>query len=207
MNFSGIASDTLVGRVLRLPFKLIPKGAIFPILQGKLQGRKWIVGSSNHGCWLGSYEYRKRLLFEKTVAEGDCVFDIGANVGFYTLLASALVGRRGHVFAFEPEPSNIAYLKKHVKINGVQNVRIIEAAVSDHDGQGHFERGIENTEGKLSDSGALVVNCVDLDRMISDAGLYPPNVIKIDVEGGELEVLRGSTQLLAAHHPTIFLAT
>lgn len=65
---------------------------VVPVLQGSLRGRKWIVGSSNHGCWLGSYEWKKQRLFTRTVSSGDVVFDIGAHVGFYTLLASVLVG-------------------------------------------------------------------------------------------------------------------
>ena len=71
------------------------------ILQGKLRGKKWIVGSGNHAYWLGSHEYKKRILFEKVIRQGSIVFDIGAHVGFYTLLASVLVGTKGKVFAFD----------------------------------------------------------------------------------------------------------
>ena len=99
MNFSAIPFKTLYGKILRLPLRLIPKNMKLPILQGKLRGEKWIVGSSNHGCWLGSYEYKQRILFEKTIIRGSVIFDIGAHVGFYTLLASKLVGPKGKVFA------------------------------------------------------------------------------------------------------------
>ena len=97
MNFSGISNKKLLGKLLRFPFRFIPTDMRMPILQGRLKGKKWIVGSSNHGCWLGSYEYEKRLVFEKTVTKGSIVFDIGAHVGFYTLLASVLVGPGGRV--------------------------------------------------------------------------------------------------------------
>ncbi|MDW8317197.1 MAG: FkbM family methyltransferase, partial [Anaerolineae bacterium] len=90
MNLSGISSKSLIGRVLRFPLRLIPPKAVLPIMQGRLKGRKWIVGSSSHGCWLGSYEYAKRIVFERTVRENSVVFDIGAHVGFYTLLAAVL---------------------------------------------------------------------------------------------------------------------
>ena len=69
-------------------------------MQGKIRGKKWVVGSGNHGYWLGWYEYDKRILFEKTVTKQSIVFDIGAHVGFYTLLASELVGPGGKVYAF-----------------------------------------------------------------------------------------------------------
>jgi len=129
INFSGITDNSVVGKVLRLPLKLIPGGTILPILQGNLKGKKWIVGSSNHGCWLGTYEFAKQRLFSETIREGSVVYDIGAHVGFYTLLASVLVGPKGKVVAFEPLPRNIYYLKKHLRLNQCKNVILVEAAV------------------------------------------------------------------------------
>lgn len=114
MNLSGISSASVVGKLLRLPLVLLPGNLQMPIMQGRLKGKKWIVGSSNHGCWLGSYEYRKRILFEKMVPHGSIVYDLGGHVGFYSLLASVLVGPTGHVFVFEPFPANLAYLRKHL---------------------------------------------------------------------------------------------
>jgi len=70
LNFSKISSDSIIGKFLRFPLKLLPQNMIVPIIQGKLRGKKWIVGSSNHGCWLGSYEYEKQVLFSKIVQEG-----------------------------------------------------------------------------------------------------------------------------------------
>ena len=207
MNFSGISNETALGRLLRSPLRLIPGNTVVPILQGRLRGKKWIVGSSSHGCWLRSYEHRKRLLFEKTVVEGGCVFDVGANVGFYTLLASVIVGAGGSVFAFEPAPSNVAYLREHLRLNEVRNVEVFEVAVSDHEGQEHFELGGHNTLGRLSASGQLVVNCARLDEMSARYGFRAPDMMKIDVEGAELAVLQGASRLLAASHPAIFLAT
>src|ERR671919_200683 len=104
INFSAVASNTRAGRLLRAPLNWIPSELSVPILQGALRGKKWVVGSSTHGCWLGSYEYAMRHLFERTVERGDIVYDVGAHVGFYTLLASVLVGPTGRVLAFEPLP-------------------------------------------------------------------------------------------------------
>src|SRR5580765_1322501 len=101
-NLSGISRETLIGKLLRAPLRLLPRTAAVPILQGPLRGKKWIVGSGTHGCWLGSYEYDKQKLFQKTVRSGDVVYDVGANAGFYSLLASLLVGEKGHVYSFEP---------------------------------------------------------------------------------------------------------
>lgn len=207
MNFSGIPNQTFLGRALRLPFRLIPRNSVLPILQGRLRGKKWIVGSSSHGCWLGSYEHKKRILFEEIVEEGSCVFDIGANVGFYTLLASVMVGPRGRVLAFEPVPSNLTFLKAHLGLNGVENVDVFETAVSDREGQERFECCKDRCEGRLTANGNFVVHCVSLDGLTARSVFRAPDVIKIDVEGAELSVLRGGSRLLAAFHPTIFLAT
>src|SRR5262245_8579614 len=141
MNPSAISIDTPVGKLLRLPLRLIPGRAVLPILQGPLRGKKWIAGASDNGCWLGSYEYQKQRLFAKSVSPGDVVFDVGAHVGFYTLLASVLVGKRGRVIAFEPVPANLEYLRHHIRLNRIDNVEIIEAAVSDTDGVSAFKIG------------------------------------------------------------------
>jgi FkbM family methyltransferase len=193
--------------VLRLPLRLIPQDTVLPILQGKLRGLKWIAGSSNHGCWLGSYEYHKRQALEKMVAKGSVVLDIGANAGFYTLLASVLVGRQGRVFAFEPVPRNLRYLKEHLRINGIANVSVIEAAVADCAGIAHFDAGPNPSMGHLAADGCLTVRTVSLDEMVGSGELLPPDCMKIDVEGAEASVLLGAKSLLAALHPTIFLAT
>src|SRR6266436_706615 len=135
INLSAIPSSRWFGRVLRWPLQWIPQDAVVPILQGPCAGMRWIVGSSTHGCWLGSYEYEKRKLFEELVGPGDVVYDIGAHVGFYTLLASVLVGHTGRVVAFEPSPRNLAYLRRHLAMNRLNNVTVVEGAVYDHDGE------------------------------------------------------------------------
>lgn len=207
IDFSGISNKTLIGKFLRLPLKFIPKDTVFPILQGKLKGKKWIVGSGNHGYWLGSFESKKRILFEKSVVKGSVVYDVGANVGFYTLLASFLVGDSGKVYAFEPVPENILYLNKHIKLNNASNVVVIEAAVSDQSGELNFKENVDSTQGSLSPEGSLVVKSVKLDDLAEKGSISIPQYIKIDVEGGEMLVLKGAKNILKRFHPTIFLAT
>jgi hypothetical protein len=95
LNPSAISNRTLLGKVLRLPLRLLPKGMAIPILRGSAKGLKWIVGSSNHGCWLGTYELEKQVALERFVKPGMTVYDIGAQAGFYTLFFSRLVGGGG----------------------------------------------------------------------------------------------------------------
>jgi FkbM family methyltransferase len=207
MNFSGISKQTFLGQLLRFPLKLIPPQTIMPIWQGKLRNKKWIVGSGDSGYWLGSYEYEKQLLFEQTITEGSVVFDIGAHVGFYTLLASVLVGTSGKVVAFEPLPRNLFYLHEHLRLNQLQNVMVMEAAVSEASRVTSFDESSTSFTGRISPEGKLQVKTVALDALTSTGKIPMPTHIKIDVEGAELSVLCGAQETLNQARPTIFLAT
>jgi FkbM family methyltransferase len=193
--------------MLRQPLRLIPANAAMPILQGRLRGKRWIAGAHTHGCWLGSYESEKQKLFASRVRTGDTVFDIGANAGFYTLLASDLVGKLGHVYAFEPVPRNTEFLHKHIRLNRINNVTVIESAVSDRAGETSFDDSSGSATGHLNSEGKLKVRTVAIDALISEGEILPPNCMKIDVEGAEFLVLSGATSMLRNYHPTIFLAT
>jgi len=220
MNFSAISDRTAFGKFLRLPLCLIPPGTAMPILQGALRHKKWIVGSGNHGYWLGSYEREKCRIFERTVTEGSTVFDVGAHAGFYSLLAASLVGPRGKVFAFEPSPRNLRYLRQHLQMNTSTNVQVIDAAVSNRTGMAWWEEGVNSSTGHLlrqdvAPAGAPVaarrprfrVRTLSLDQTIARGELPAPDYMKIDVEGAEELVLAGARSLLRCAHPTLFLAT
>ena len=186
---------------MRLPLRVLPKNAIVPVLQGELRGRKWIVGSSNHGCWLGTYEYENQHLFASLVPMDGVIYDLGANVGFYTLLAAT---RAKRVIAVEPVARNLAFLKRHLELNRVSNVEVWSAAAADKEGEEPFTAGPNHSMGKLANKGPLV-RTVTLDHLSDACG--PPALIKVDVEGAEYRVLLGAQQCLAAYHPTIFMST
>lgn len=198
---------SLLRRVLRLPLRLLPGFVRMPIFTGPLRGKRWIVGSSIHDVWLGTYEPDKQALFAKTVTTGSVVFDIGAHAGFYTLLASALIGPTGRVFAFEPMPNNIANLREHVRLNGVTNVTIIEKAVADVAGVAAFTACRSSSQGHLLPDGELKVETVSLDGLVERGELPLPDFVKMDIEGAEVRALHGAQKLLARRHPAIFLGT
>lgn len=207
MNFSSISEETFLGKMLRLPLRLIPANMRLPIMQGRLQGKLWVVGAGTHGYWLGSYESEKQGIFGKYVRAGSVVYDIGAHTGYYTLLASTLAGAAGRVVAFEPLPRNIHYLREHLRINHVTNVQVIPVAVGDRSGTAHFSEGESSFQGRLSADGGIEVPAVSLDELWEKKELPLPDVVKIDVEGAEFLVLSGAERLLQANHPVIFLAT
>jgi len=187
--------------------RLLPQQARVPIVQGPLRGYRWVVGSGVHGYWLGSYEWDKRQVFEATIQPGDVVFDVGANVGFYTLLAAKLVGNTGRVFAFEPAPRNLHYLRQHLALNRVRNAAIWSVAVADRSGTLSFDAGPNSHMGRISTSGEFTVQAVSLDELVTHEDLPPPNVIKMDIEGGEVQALVGARTVLTNHKPIILLAT
>ncbi len=198
--------DAVFGKIIRLPLKLIPQGQVVPIIQGPLRGKRWIIGSSVHGCWLGHYEKQKQLLFAKNVKSGMVVYDIGANVGFYTLLSSHLVGPAGKVLAFEPVPRNVKFLERHLRLNGIKNAAIVAKAVGLENSFAKFDVGSSCCQGRVCEQGKLDVEVIRLDSLVSNDYLTP-DIIKMDIEGGELDALLGGEQLLRSKMPTIFLAT
>lgn len=206
-NLSGISNESLIGKLLRAPLRLIPPTTVVPILQGALRGKKWIVGSGSHGCWLGSYEYAKQKALQSEMKAGNVVYDIGANVGFYSLLASTIVGESGHVYSFEPFPKNLRELRKHLEMNQTRNCSVIDAAVSFADGEAIFDPSDDRCMGHLAATGSLRVRTVTLDGLVSKKLIRPPNLMKIDIEGAEFGCLQGASHVIQESRPIIFLAT
>jgi FkbM family methyltransferase len=207
LNFSHIDRSTLLGRTMRWPLSLIPAKTRLPIVQGPLTGYRWIVGSSNHGCWLGSYESEQQSLFKKWVKKGDIVFDIGAHVGFYTLLSSHLVGDKGRVVAFEPIPENLTYLEQHLRMNTIANVDILEVAVSNRQGHDRLSNGPSSSMWHFDAQGSLEVRTIRLDDLVLDEKLPAPSLIKMDIEGAEALALHGCAGVIDAFHPVFILST
>ncbi len=207
MDFSKINYRTFFGRLVRLPLRLIPKSTVMPILQGSLKGKKWVVGAGSHGYWLGSYEIHKRIAFEREINPGMVIYDIGANVGFYSLLGANLAGSSGKVVAFEPFHRNVEYIQRHIELNKFHNIDVLEVAVSNKSGKGFFEAGGSIATGHLSEQGSIEVRTITLDEYILEGTAPKPDVIKVDVEGAEHEVFKGAQELIQKWRPLIFLDT
>ncbi len=208
-DWSTISTNSILGKALRLPFKLIPKRAVVSVRAGLNRGMKWKVGSSIHGCWLGTYELEKQEALKKFIRPGMTVFDIGANAGFYTLAFSRLVGEKGHVWAFEPLAENADNILRHVILNKLQNVTLLQTAVSDKNGIIGFQIAENNSMGTISDSNlSYKIPAVSLDYLFAEEiiSLLMPDVIKIDVEGSESLVLEGAKNLLIQNKIVLFIA-
>jgi FkbM family methyltransferase len=146
--------------------------------------------------------------------EGKCFYDAGAHIGFYSMIAARLVGPTGRVLALEPDPDNVLVMKENIAKNELGWVKVVAAAVWSADGQMEFERGADTPSrmsGKVVSPNAApsasgnVVSCaaVTLDHLsCSDR---PPEVVKVDVEGGETAVLHGARATLEHHHPALLI--
>ena len=208
MDANIVAPKSLLGRILRFPLRLIPQSAHVRVLRGPLRGQHWIVGSSSSGCWLGITETAKQLAFAESVKRGKVVFDLGANVGHYTLLACLQVGPEGRVFSFEPLPRNLGFLRKHLKLNNVTNCTVWEAAVGNAEGTANFVSSNPFMGHLTTDSkGTLTVKVVKLDDLVASQQIPPPDLIKCDIEGGEYDALMGASFILEKYGPPVFLAT
>lgn len=209
IDLSRISNESVLGRALRVPLKLIPGRTVVPILQGPLRGARWIVGSGTHGCWLGSYETPTQRACLVHVRPGMVAYDLGANVGFYTLLFSRLVGPGGAVHAFEPAERNLQLLKRHVGMNGATNVRIHPVAVGRTIGAVTFDPGSGPSMGHVvshAGSTTVTVPAVSPDDFVYGQGHPAPDVVKMDIEGGEVEALAGMNKVLQARRPTLLVS-
>jgi len=179
-----------------------------PISKGSLAGMWWSPNSGGKilRILLGSYEFEQSELIFNALSSGRTFIDIGANHGYYTLMASRRVEKAGLVIAYEPEPKNFDMLSRHVRWNRLTNTQLRPFAVGAENGTGRFARGNGTGTGKLSKEGDIEVSVVQLDQEVQQHG-WQPNVLKVDVEGAEMEVLRGAAETLRVHRPDVFLST
>lgn len=160
------------------------------------------------------HEEGTTALFKKVVKPGDIVLDLGANIGYFTILAAKLAGPTGKVFSFEPEPTNFWYLTKNIKLNHCINVFAFQKAVSDRVGQtqlfvcsydsGHHTinqyDGIESyRRGRRSMAHAIEIETLTVDEFLRDK-IDRVDIIKMDVEGAEALALLGMKDTLGCNH-------
>jgi len=196
-------ASSALGKVLRWPLRWIPKSTVVRVRRGINAGMKWRVGAHTHGCWLGTYELAKQQAVSRLVRAGMNVVDIGANAGFYTLAFSRLVGSSGHVWAFEPLAANVAKLLHHASLNRLDNVTVVQCALAETAALRGFRRAAHDAMGALTaDANDYLVPTARLD----DFPMPVPDLVKIDVEGGELAVLRGAARLIAQRRTTWLVA-
>ncbi len=199
--------NTIVNRIarflwwsgLRRPFRALVRRSfrnVEKIQTGPLRG-KYFNGGLAH--MLGIYETEVQSIIKSHLFPGAVFYDIGANNGFITLLAASLVGHDGLVFAFEPLPGNVRILQKNIEMNYIQGCVLVDKAVSNKNGRQELFVSKSSATPSLLRAGphdveSISVSTVTLDEFVQS---HPaPDLIKMDVEGAEVDVLEGATSLL-----------
>jgi len=195
-------------------------GGVIDVVAGYGKNLKMILSlgdkanPQNIYYWLGLYELEIQRLFAKLIKPGFVIYDIGAYLGFFSLLAARLAGPSGRVYAFEPLADNIERIKSHLSLNGMADtVFCIPKAVFEktdnvpfynvgRDDWGRIGETISATEKYPSEPSAIA-ETISLDEFIFQEGNPAPHLIKIDVEGREGKVLAGARQLLKKFKPII----
>jgi FkbM family methyltransferase len=173
-----------------------------------LSGQEWDLFAQ------GQKEPTTIGVFQSLLTPGMTVLDVGANIGYYSLVAAVRVGPSGQVIAYEPTPFVVKRLQENVNLNQFRQISVVEGAISDRVGTGTFylNSNQESSEGNslieaAVSSGSVQITCpqTTLDAEMTRLNLKQVDVLKIDVEGNEVKVLRGARQLLTTFAPQILL--
>jgi FkbM family methyltransferase len=173
-----------------------------PIRAGVLKGFSISLASGTRFI-RGEYETEKTLAFCENIAPGDFVLDVGGHIGYFAMLAAKLAGSTGLIWTFEPAPRQYKLLRLHIAKNGLNTIVHFDSAVSSQKGQARFDNSKGSGTGHLSSTGALQVSTVAIDNLELPRR---PSLIKIDIEGGEVDALLGMQRTIAVHRPIIMVA-
>lgn len=177
---------------------------------------KLVIGTYNFEEWGTAHNAGFRQWVEACRGK-HTVLDIGAHIGLYALPASGVLSEEGRIYAFEPADANRQFLMQHLAYNQIRNVEVIPNLVGDEHKQGvpFFETAavhgmntiVQQSVTHKSDAlfRKMLRNQIRLDDFCRERGITP-EVIKIDVEGGELNVFKGAREILGRVHPLIFLS-
>jgi FkbM family methyltransferase len=181
-----------------------------------------VRGGPGEGLWLllnprtgveyfhGKVEPEVQKVLERFLRQGMTFYDIGANIGFFSLLAARLVGESGKVISFEVDPEIAARLREHVARNRFRAISVQEMAVWSESRAVPFvradadispDRGLGHVDLSAAGTGTIEVQGVSLEDFVR--GAPAPDFIKCDAEGAELEIFRGARKLLAEERPII----
>jgi FkbM family methyltransferase len=185
-------------------------GGMVTVRRGVAAGLRLEMSGASADYGPGTNELPVQEALRDLLAPGTIFFDVGCNVGFFTVLAARLVGPTGSVHAFEPIPHLAASARRNAAVNGLDNVSVHAVAVADHGGQAELLLAEHPGGATLSRSdappdlaGVASVPVVTLDDLVARGQVPPPDVVKIDVEGAEMAVLDGMQAVLHTNRPSL----
>lgn len=164
--------------------------------------------------WLGTYEPDLQAAIRDLVPAGSVIYDVGANIGYVSLLFARATGAGGHVYAFEALPENAQRWTRNVELNGMAGrMHLFAGAVTDFAGPVHFLVHSSGGMGKVAGSAGredayeadLILDGLSLDVFVFSQGNPPPQVVKMDIEGGEVLALPGMRRVLTEVRPLMLM--
>lgn len=192
-------------------------GKIVTLRRGPAAGCRW----RHYRCFqpwmaMGLYEPHVATLIDNELKPGDVFYDVGANAGYFALIAAKAVGPGGKVIAFDPNPVNVRSVKEQARLNQLEDVCLVEPlAVSDRRSYLNFVVPKVNANGHLQGAGApnleddgevIEVETISLDEYVENHP--PPTWLKMDIEGAEVLALEGMRKLLSGPHaPRLLIST
>jgi FkbM family methyltransferase len=201
----------LTGLLRPIVNRLMPAGLMkVKVRSGAGAGLWLIIDARNEKFfWTGTHECSVQQALCEILKPGMVFWDVGANIGFLSLIASRCVGAAGRVHAFEPLHANRKRLAKNLAINGIGNVTIHDCALAASSGEAilhsHYSPLMWTLLPERGHREGIVVRCETLDEQAERLGA--PDLIKVDTEGNELEVLRGGIGLLSSKMPALLYET
>ena len=174
------------------------------VRSGPLKGSRWTLFSGIRFV-RGTFEPEKTAIIINALGMGDVFWDVGANVGYFTVLGAKIVGKEGAVVAIEPSPVNLAFLKRNVKLNKAENVTILPIAAGAAQGTVRLNTRSGRGTHCVDNLGDTLVDVNSIDSLIQ-SGLPSPTFVKIDVEGFEEYVIEGMKTCLRMNSPKLLVA-
>lgn len=215
----------LAGLIRRSLNRAAPAGLVeVQVAAGLLAGATLLLDlQGEKDYWLGTYEADLQSALQDLVRPGMVLYDVGANVGYISLMMARLAGASGRVYAFEALPENTDRLARNIRLNGLEHrIFAVNCAVIDRPGTTTFWPGpsddtgrVEGAVGRQSfgQTGATIpgpaapiqVQAISVDNFVFEQGNPPPDLVKLDIEGGEVLAMPGMRRTLCEHHPVILL--
>lgn len=209
--------EPLAGAIRGTLNRAAPQGLVLVnVAAGELAGARLSLDlQSEKDYWLGTYEPELQQAILDLIQPGMVIYDVGANIGYVSLLLARRAGAGGTVFAFEALPANLERLRANLALNEFAGkVTVIPCAVVDAPRGVQFLVGPSGGMGKAQGSAgreevryaqSIQVEGISLDHFVYSGGNPPPQVVKMDIEGGEVLALPGMRRLLFEQRPLILL--
>ena len=166
----------------------------------------------DRGIYVGSFEKETLLFFKNSIKPNMTIFDIGANVGLFSLTASAVLKNSGQIYAFEPAEEVYSDFQKNIALNNFQNIQLIQTGVSEKSGEITFNICEDNAYNSINSKPMrkvirkITIPTTTIDDFCKQEKIHQIDIIKVDTEGAEYFILKGGKNILSKDNaPILFL--